>query len=249
MVDYLQIKKEYPHIFQYFCSYEKNEDRIHYFDQFDEIRPIYKGFFAFIEENLSLIDSDENSKNIFKEKCDKYIFSKEKNWSRFIDTLNELEGYKYLKREIKCLKVDFIKENNKTKTPDLEGLLNNKKYYLEVKTIHISDKEKQFILSKDDIRDVSQELEKNLFDPKLKVTIDKAQSQLSSISDNSDLKILLLVISLDSDAPETIKKFTEQIKDYVKNALSKLINFEFIIKYKQNGIIFSHEEYQKKFGL
>jgi hypothetical protein len=66
-------------------------------------------------------------------------------WTQFIDKMNEARGYNYLSK-MGCNNIQFISSSAKrgVKTPDIEAMLGSVKILCEVKTIHISEDEKDF---------------------------------------------------------------------------------------------------------
>ena len=95
--------------------------------------------------NRALMMLDDESWLILKEKAIKHYFDHRKGQKKqgLFNQLNEAFAYRHLVNR-GYNNVRFIKENNKGKRPDIEYMVDETKYYCEVKTLGISDDEINF---------------------------------------------------------------------------------------------------------
>jgi hypothetical protein len=96
--------------------------------------------FSCLEKELQGLDSV--SWDVLKEEI---IRKKKITWIQLMDKMNEVRGYNYLAR-MGCQNIQFISPSRTKglKTPDIEGMLGAVTVLCEVKTIHISDEERDF---------------------------------------------------------------------------------------------------------
>jgi hypothetical protein len=95
--------------------------------------------FSSLEKELQGLDS--TSWDMLKSEI---ICKKKITWPQLMDKMNEVRGYNYLAK-MGCKNIRFISPSpRRLKTPDIEAMLGAMKVLCEVKTIHISEKEKDF---------------------------------------------------------------------------------------------------------
>lgn len=187
----------------------------------------FKNFYCEIQSNnlavkrigniyASALDRlDEISWENVKTELTKKIFDPIRGQQSVLSLLNEVVAYNYL-IELGCKEVNFILEQKK-KTPDLQGCINEDSLFLcEVKTLHISD-DKINIEKKECVENSSEEINENFWYNKLKPTLCQARSQLQSycsldkFKNKGVRKIIFVVINFDDFFAEYADTYFRQI--------------------------------------
>ncbi|MDO8987994.1 MAG: hypothetical protein Q7U91_00005 [Sideroxyarcus sp.] len=162
--------------------------------------------------------------------------------------LNQARAYNYLV-DIVCSHVRFIpeKEIDGLKTPDLEGVLNERKVLCEVKTLHISDlemdrrkREKGWETERPDDRRYI-----NFLCEKLKSHLCKAISQMSSYDDSYDVKrIAFIVINFDEFFSNKKAEYYSQIDRWLATDMLSGIDIVFYNQITPNHALVSMKRAQ-----
>lgn len=136
--------------------------------------------------------SDKNF-DCFKSKILKYGKKDElRGFSQFTDILNELKGYAYLEN-LDYDRIEFVKERQGAKTPDLKAINGNKlSCLLEVKTINPSDDDRKLWNKiarnqNSTVRRVQQGILDG-FKKKINSTISEARQQLFEYDSSDDIE-------------------------------------------------------------
>jgi len=87
---------------------------------------------------------DEVAWAFLKKEAQPYLTQKDRQgrgWQQLFDILNQASAYNFLRQQIGCQAVRFVPREQNTKTPDLEGRIDECMVLCEVKTINVSDDE------------------------------------------------------------------------------------------------------------
>ena len=118
-----------------------------FFNQWDRIKSNNKEvdirFYEMLDQWISAIPEDQLE--VFEEKIARTFKKRDlkryRDWEQLFDVFNESFGFHILKRKYNCTKIEFIEQEGKS--PDLIGIADDQRIYLEVKTINHSDKERE----------------------------------------------------------------------------------------------------------
>lgn len=196
----------YPRLSE-LCALARSDERDHILRKIpNEVKKspsVFKG----IEEDLARLPAPAWS-SFKKRMLESIQKAPKREYQQFVDTLNELKGYRYLENQ-GYSDIEFIPRSDDRETPDLKASASGRSLALvEVKTLNQSDDEVAHIEENTSRLEVGEELivrsvQVGLPDAlkrKIRDTIAKAKSQLVSYeSDVPDIcRVIFLVIKLDT---------------------------------------------------
>ncbi len=159
-----------------------------------------------------------------------------RGYEAFLNIVNQVYAYSYLKDRLGCSNVAFIKTDEK-ETPDLEADLDGVKVLCEVKTINPSDDEvrrRNIIKNGGVVVGVVQNKLPDRFFGKLNSILKKAKSQLLSyLNGGVAHKLIFLVINFDDIFGEYKEEFYVQIDAHLQG--NPLGDFELVIFNKKTA--------------
>ena len=135
----------------------------------------------------------------FREKLTPYVCKRDPNrhWSQFHDALFEVFAHEWLLKEgAECL--EFIPEESQRKTPDLKGVLNGDRIFVEVKNLNESEEGLSMWGSDESI--MVKHLVSDQLEHKLRSIYNRSVEQLASVKETeTDRIIFYLVYTFDLD--------------------------------------------------
>jgi len=154
-------------------------------------------FFDWYEQRLQRLDAGAWEQLLIK--CLPYVCRKDRRrgWEQLWNHLNEALGYALL-AERGYSKIQFIDRGDEG-TPDLTGAIESVSEFVEVKTVNCSDED---INRRNEWPPVARDVGYGLppkFSAKVLKTIDESRNQLLRHAEPADVRIILLVVSFDSD--------------------------------------------------
>lgn len=211
-------------------------------------REKYDGFFDSIQEFLkedpqcqyeayekAFVSLDKISWNILSEKAISHYFDHRPGQLKqgFFNQLNEAFAYQFLVWQ-KYQNVQIIYEDKSTKTPDIAYEINGHKFYCEVKTISISEKEIQkwqesTKYSNDEIEYYQddkgvkvkgvndgieyEELSKGFLIQLWNIVCEAFHMQIKSQNENKGEGIVFIIVNFDDRALTHYERYKEQIME------------------------------------
>jgi hypothetical protein len=140
-----------------------------------------------------------------------------RGWQALFDKLNEAKGYNYLTRVAKCSDVNFIPRSSRQgqKTPDLQGFLQSAEVLCEVKTINVSDDEREFRDGRFGVKSIVTRLPIEFFN-KLKSTLEVARNQMLAYSASAETKkITYVVVNYDDVLHDYVVSYSAQVGEFI----------------------------------
>lgn len=206
---YMDWKEEYPLLYQLFE--ESNVDHAdNYFSLMNNEKTRQYGAVTYDkwEGYLSQLDVIAFESIVRKAKEAVTIRQGDRGWEQLFNTLNEVKGYLYLKKN-GYTSIEFIEESTKSR-PDLYAKSDIKSVLLEVKTIRKSDDD----IPRDRVWSSIDYIPEGLRN-KIESDIDKSIVQLNGFYKEVDEKVCYLIIYLDL-ALDMNEINRERLGDYIK---------------------------------
>lgn len=141
-----------------------------------------------------------------------------RGYEQFFSILNQARAYNFIKNDLGCSVVSFIKRTHQ-KSPDIQACLNQEKILCEVKTINPSDEEidnRQTLKNVGFIARSTQPYLDDGFYKRLKSALNKAVTQINTYNKEGIVrKIVFIVINFDDFFSEYKESFYSQIDEYI----------------------------------
>jgi len=183
---------------------------------------------AFLAWENELQKVDESPWADLKQEASPYLMrdKKGRGWEPLFNILNQALAYGYLKNDLGCSRLQFIKRST-GKTPDLQGHLNGIDVLCEVKTINISKEEVTARKDSADGKFEAKQTQNQLKDPffkKLLLTIEVAKKQIKAYGKQDHPRgIAFFVVNFDDFYSEYKEDYYFQIDQYLsQNPVSEI---------------------------
>jgi hypothetical protein len=192
------------------------------FDQDLKEIPDAREYYQRLENALQQLD--DNAWTHIKKEARSRLTARQSNgrgWEQLLDIMSEVWAFNYF-FYIGCSNIQFIPRTT-VQTPDLQGLLGEKRILCEVKTINISDEEADFRSGLLGIRKGQIVLPEGFF-MKLREKIQNANSQFNAYDPCGEAsRFIYFFIWFDDILAELKERYFQQIDEWVDKHLTEPI--------------------------